>query len=162
MPFCGWAQISFAEQIENYHFVTIHFRGKPSVLPTFIPDLPHVAFAKRSAITAGGRPTEEDNKENVQKGPSWCWGPVWPRRESYHIQIIRETKFSITGSLSPGLLSAAWAVVRNKSERSFLKQTFEGHVPRKARWDSWLLSSDSIKSKLYCWPCSHWLDSTGD
>lgn len=130
MPFCGWAQISLAEQIENYHFVSqmspfpseanpVH--SQPSCLTSLMEPC-----KKKCCHSSRQRPTEEENdKENVQKGPPWCWGPVWPRHESYHIQIIRETKVSITGSLPqvPCLQSEAY------QKEAFLNKFWRAMAP---------------------------------
>lgn len=81
---------------------------------------------KKCCHSSRQRPTEEENdKENVQKGPPWCWGPVWPRHESYHIQIIRETKVSITGSLPqvPCLQSEAY------QKEAFLNKFWRAMAP---------------------------------
>ena len=70
MHFCGWAQISFAKQIENYHFV---IQMSPSTLeanPVYsqpsIPDVPGVAFTQSSGVISAGRQKEEEeDKENM-------------------------------------------------------------------------------------------------
>lgn len=112
--------------------VTIHFRGKPSVLPTFLPDLPHVAFAKRSAVTAGGRPTEEeDDKEKVQKGPRWCWGPVWPRRvlpySNNQRNQVQHNRVTLPGS-------PVWSLsCSQKQIRKKLSLNFWGSCPQEGK-----------------------------
>lgn len=93
-------------------------QANPVYSQPFVPDLLHVPSLKE---VAGRRMDAEDDKENVGKRPSWCRGPVWPRYMSllYSNNLRNQAQHKSITCLV--LLSAAWALVRSKSERRFLK-----------------------------------------